>query len=133
MLNVFPVLFLSLLAHAILRVCVGGILVYLGLRHITKERIGLHILFKEHWPNAATFLVWYFAIVELVAGMFLIVGAWTQIATLVTLFFSVKMLVLRKYMAHPSIPPPLFYVLLLGASFSLFITGAGAFAFDLPI
>jgi hypothetical protein len=44
-----------------------------------------------------------------------------------------KMFVMRNWFDHPSIPTKLFYVLLFAASVSLFITGAGVFAFDLPI
>jgi hypothetical protein len=61
------------------------------------------------------------------------VGAYTQVAAIGAIVLSIKMLVLRRHLAHPSIPQPLFYVLMLAISVSLFITGAGALAFDLPL
>ncbi|MBI4086998.1 DoxX family membrane protein [Candidatus Kaiserbacteria bacterium] len=133
MLNLFPTMFLSLFAHALLRIVLGGIFIYLGCRHLFKDRASLQKTFAQHWPRLAPFLVRYFCVVEILIGGLIFVGAWTQVAAVAAMALSVKMLVLRKHFAHPAIPRPLFYVLVIGVSASLFITGAGAFAFDLPL
>lgn len=130
---IFPTMFLSLLAHLLLRLFVGGILLYLGFRHLRSERAALRAVFSEHWPRLATFSVWYMGVLEIVLGLMFIAGAFTQIAALVTIVFALKMLLFKKRFAHPSIPQPLFWLLMLGASVSLFITGAGAIAYDLPL
>ena len=70
---------------------------------------------------------------ELVVGTLFILGLCTQIAALIVILMSFKMLFLRKYFPHDALPSRLTYLLLLGISCCLFITGAGAFAFDLPI
>lgn len=130
MLNVFPIMFLSLLAHALLRVFVGGALLYLGIQHATKKRQELGIHFSK---VGGSVFVWCIALIEITIGTMFIVGAWTQIAALALMLVSVLMLIFRKDMAHSALPSPMVYILFLGASLSLFITGAGAFAVDLPI
>lgn len=132
MLNIFPTMFLSLLAHALLRVILGGILIYLGCRHLFKDRVSLQKVLAQRWPRFAPFLVRYFCVVEVLIGGLIFVGAFTQVAAIAAIVLSIKMLVLYRHFAHPSIPPRVFYVLVLGSSLSLFITGAGALAFDLP-
>lgn len=133
MLSVFPILFLSLLAHTILRVFLGGVLIYLGISHGLHNRKSLSVVAKEHWPNLGAFFVGYLAFVEIVLGALIFVGAWTQPAALIAAIVSFKMIFLAKYFAHPAMPPRLVWVLIVGAGLSLTITGAGAFAFDLPL
>ena len=133
MLSLFPTMFLSLLAHAILRIFVGAIFFYLGLRHLGRSRSGLTVVLKEHWPVLGGFYVWYLGLIEVVIGIMFIVGIYTQAAAIVSMLISIKMLLLRRRFAHPSIPQPIFYTLLFAASLSRLITGAGAFAIDLPI
>lgn len=133
MLSVFPILFLSLLAHTILRLFVGGTLFYLGIRHLGTERVGLTLTLREHWPKLAGFTVWYLGLLELVLGALIFIGAWTQPAALLAAILALKMIVFGKRFGHPSIPQKMTWVLLLGACLSLTITGAGAFGFDLPL
>lgn len=132
MLNPFPIQFLAVLAYAVLRLFVGATLVYLGTRHIQKRHDLKHTLTFSLFPYGLM-TAWYFALVELVIGMMFIAGFYTQIAALLAFILSLKILVLQKHFASPYIPGRLFYILLMAASISLFITGAGTFAFDLPI
>ena len=132
MLNPFPIQFLSMLAYFILRVTIASILVYLGFLHL-KHRRELKDVFTLSWFPYGTFITWALALLEILAGIFIFVGAHTQYAVLLVFMMSVKMIFLRQWFNHPTIPPKIFYVLLLGASLTLFITGAGVFAFDLPI
>jgi len=133
MLNIFPTMFLALLAHALLRVFLSGTLAYLGLRHLGHDRNRLIEATRAHWKKLAPSAVWALGLSELLIAGFLFVGAFTQIAALALGILSIKMLFLRRTFGHPSIPSSLFYVLTLGISISLFITGAGAFAIDLPL
>jgi uncharacterized membrane protein YphA (DoxX/SURF4 family) len=132
MLNPFPIQFLALFAYTILRACVGAILIYLGLAHI-KHREELREKFSFPLLPFGRAFAWYLGIVELVVGAMFFMGFYTQIAALLSCLLSLKFIVMNKRFASPSVPGRLFYVLLLAASFSLFITGAGFFAFDLPI
>jgi uncharacterized membrane protein YphA (DoxX/SURF4 family) len=132
MLNPFPVQFLALFAYFILRLFVGGVLLYLGIRHL-KYKVELRDIFRFSWFPFGTFSVVTFAVGELVLAVLILVGAYTQIAALLVGAMSLKMVFLRNYFHHHTIPPKIFYVLLLGVAVTLFITGAGVLAFDLPI
>jgi uncharacterized membrane protein YphA (DoxX/SURF4 family) len=70
---------------------------------------------------------------ELAIAVALFVGAGTQYAALALIALSLKMLIWHNRFAHPVIPSRLVYFLLLGCALSLFITGAGTPAIDLPI
>lgn len=132
MLNPFPIQFLALFAYFLLRIFVGGILLYLGVTHFIKRNELREVLVLP-WFQYGRFTALAFGLGELLIGSFILAGAYTQYAVLFTMAMCIKMLVLRNWFKHPSIPPKIFYLLLLGCSLSLFITGAGLFAFDLPI
>lgn len=133
MLNVFPILFLSLLAHALLRVFVGGSLLYLGFQHVTQDRADLRDFLASQRPRTGTLFFGVLVFSEWIFGAMFVFGALTQIAALATMFLSLMMLALAQTLSHPAIPNRLYYVMLLGASLSLFITGAGALAVDVPL
>lgn len=132
MLNPFPIQFLSLFAYFVLRVTVASLLVYLGFLHLKHRRELKDVLKLSRFPYGS-FVAWAFPLGEIIVGLFLFAGAWTQFAALAVMAMSLKMLIMRSWFDHPAIPSKLFYFLLLGAATSLFITGAGTFAFDLPI
>jgi len=132
MLNVFPIQFLALFAYFILRISVGLVLLYLGFSHLNARNELAQVLRFSWWPFGYTSTL-IFAIAEIIlAGMFM-VGVLTQIAALVTFLMCIKLIILKRFFVHPTLPNRLFYVLLAGAAFSLFITGAGVFAVDLPL
>lgn len=132
MLNIFPIQFLSLFAYFILRLFIGGILMYLGIKHFAYRKELQHIL-RLSWFPYGTFVALVFPIGEIIIASMILFGAYTQIAVLAIMAMSIKMIIMRNWFAHHSIPSKLFYVLLLGGAISLFITGAGVFAFDLPL
>ncbi len=132
MVNVFPILFLAPLAHTVLRIVAGLLLAKLALRHVhhAKELAPrLHFPFFP-FPN---FLALWLALTELVIAFMYIAGFYTQIAALIAMVYCIKFIVLYRKVQGPHIPSKMFFVLLFAVSLSLFITGAGAFAFDLPI
>lgn len=131
MLNIFPIQFLAPLAYTLLRVAVGVLLIRIGIIRI-KHRTpnSLIVATKVSFPPSILLIVGF---LEIIAGAFLFVGLYTQIAALITLFFSFLHVLFPKRLSGTGIPPRIFFVLLFFVSLSLFITGAGAFAFDLPI
>ncbi len=135
MLNPFPIQYLALFAYFILRVFVGLTLLYLGNKHWENR----HELFKISIPTlpfAESFVqvgTYTLIATEVIIGLMFVAGFFTQIAALVLIIMSIKMLVFSKYLKHPSIPSRLSYTLFLAIGISLFITGAGVLAFDLPI
>ena len=132
MLNPFPIQFLALLAYMLLRFFVGGILLYLGITHV-RNRHNLKYTLSFPWFPYGLFSVWFFALFEILSGLMFFTGFYTQYAAIIGMLLALKIIVLYKRFASPLIPGRLFYILLFGASLSLFITGGGALAFDLPI
>ena len=132
LLNLFPTMYLALLAYAILRIIVGMTLVYLAINH-WRHRQELQSVLRLPWWPWGGLSVWLLFIVELSSGVLFIFGAYTQVAALITLFFAAEMIFWHKTFVHRTLPPTIFYVLLFAVSVSLFITGGGVLAFDLPL
>jgi uncharacterized membrane protein YphA (DoxX/SURF4 family) len=132
MLNPFPIQFLSLLAYFILRTIVGFVLLLLGYKHWKNRKELFNILIPPIFPFGKITTI-SLVITELIIGTMFIIGLYTQIAALILIVLSLTSLFYAKRFKHHSLPSRLSYILLLGIGLSLFITGAGAFAFDLPI
>lgn len=132
MLNPFPILFLSMFAHLLLRLVLGGLLVFYGIQHIRGRRAVGKALASSFvpFPHVAVVLI---ALLELLFGAMFIIGWYTQVAALGTMALSGIVLFVQQKVQLPHTPGRSFYILLMAASLSLFITGAGALAFDLPI
>ena len=132
MLNPFPIQFLALFAYFILRIFIGTVLLLLGFEHWRQRKALYPVLVVPIFPFGkigTTILI----LSEITIGTMYILGFYTQIAALFTILLSIKMLILRNRFIHPSLPSKLVYFLFLGIGCSLFITGAGILAFDLPI
>jgi len=134
MLNPFPdLLTYSLLAPFILRVVAGFIFINLGILAFKNE--------KERWlvslstlkiPNPKLTLK-ILGGIEIIAGIMFILGFYTQVAALVlALLTSAEAYVEYK---DPTILKRnfVFYIMLLAIVLSLLLSGAGAFAIDLPL
>jgi len=132
MLNVFPIQFLAPLAYFILRIGVGFILIKLGVQHV-QNRHTLATHFSSTPFSSSIYIILFLGLLEFSVGALFILGLYTQIAALITIALSIKMIRISKHLVTPLIPPRIFWFLLIYVSFSLFITGAGAFAIDLPI
>lgn len=132
MLNPFPIQFLSLFAYFILRVVIGLFFLILGHCHF-KQRDSLSSALTLKIFPFGKIITLILILTEIIIGFLFILGLYTQIAALITLIMSFKMMLFRNKFNHPALPTRLTYLLLFAISFSLFITGAGVFAFDLPI
>lgn len=134
MLNTFPdLLTYSLLAPFILRIVTGLIFIDLGFLLFRGE--------KERWLTSLSVLkvpnpkmaVKILGAIEAVGGIMLILGFYTQITALV-----LALLVFAESYIEYKEPIILkrnlvFYIMLLAILISLLFSGAGAFAFDLPL
>jgi uncharacterized membrane protein YphA (DoxX/SURF4 family) len=80
-----------------------------------------------------TFFVWWAVCLELITALSLVLGLFTQIGALIAIIYAVKFLIFYTRLKHPLGPTrqELFFILCI--AISLFITGPGIFAFDLPI
>src|SRR3989344_447644 len=131
MLSLFPdLLTFSLLGPFILRIVAGLIFIDLGALSFKGE--------KQAWVSAFTSLslprptLWVKAlgIVEILGGILLFIGLFTQGAAL-----ALVIILLFEGLVEYRDPALLkrgfsFYVMLLAITLSLLLTGAGAFAFD---
>jgi uncharacterized membrane protein YphA (DoxX/SURF4 family) len=132
MLNLVPIQFLSLFAYAILRIVVGYIWCQLALTHY-RQRTPLATSLAIPLLPSPKLVVVMIILTEGVIGILFMLGLGTQIAALLAIAWCLKLLVLRRYFTHTSFPDTRTTVLLLTIAVTLFITGAGIPAFDLPI
>ena len=115
MLNVFPdFLTFGLLAPFLLRLAVGFLFLKAGVKKGARYTLAL-------------------GVIEVVSGILLIIGLYTQVAALAAALISLFGWYAKK--KHPSETPGSkgAFLLLFVISLSLLFSGAGFFAFDLPL
>jgi putative oxidoreductase len=134
MLNPFPdLLTYSLLGPLILRLITGLIFIDLGVFAFKNERARwVASLSALKIPNPQL-SVKILGIIEVVGGIMLIIGFYTQIAALILWLITFA----ESYIEYKS-PEILkrdliFYTMLFCILLSLLLTGAGAFAIDMPL
>ena len=134
MLNPFPeLLTFSLLGPFILRLVIGVIFIDLGVLKLRGEKSRWLASFNTLGLRPADLFLTLYAFVQIIAGLFILVGLWTQIAAIVLVIFTAIEFYIEwsaKEILKRSI---VFYILLLAILLSLLLTGAGAYAFDLPL
>ncbi|MEK7505567.1 MAG: DoxX family membrane protein [Patescibacteria group bacterium] len=136
MLNPIPeLLVLSFFAPTIIRVFLGGAFLYRGLRALGKEKGMLAEQIQKVPFFFGSPLAWitFIGSLEIITALLLIVGLYTQIAAIIIALFSIANLKMRIFGKVIGNEAALFYVMTLAASLSLALTGAGLFAFDLPL
>lgn len=105
----------------------------LGSLKLTRERNGWIKSFELLHLKPAGFLVALLGIVEAVGGVLLIAGAYTQAAALVLGILALCELLI-EYREEALLKRDFtFYFLLFVICASLMLTGAGLFAFDIPM
>lgn len=134
MLNPFPeLLTYSMLAPFILRVIVGLVFIDLGILIFKGEKQRWVISFKALQIPKPEIGVKILGVLEIVCGAIIFVGLYTQIGALILAVLTL----IEGYLEYrdPSILKRslLFYVMLCAILLSLLFSGAGAFAFDIPL
>ncbi len=134
MLNPLPeLLAFSTLAPFILRLVLGLVFLDLGFLKFKKERANWIESFKALHLNPAVLLVGLFGVIEVVGGVLLLAGAWTQVAALIFVIL-VGLEFYVEYKEESVLKRDFtFYLLVLSIALSLLLTGAGAYAFDIPL
>src|SRR3989344_5815999 len=134
MLNPFPdLLTFSLLAPLILRVVIGFIFVDLGFLKFKSEKERWLSSFEALGIKPADLFVPLYAVVQIVGGLMLILGFWTQVAALIFVLSTGVELYTEWKMREVLKRDLVFYLLLFTISLSLLLTGAGAYAIDIPL
>lgn len=116
-LSIFPdLLTFGLIAPLLLRVIAGFIFIHLGYKKVHKNKYS-----------------WIIPYAEIIGGIFLILGLFTQAVALILSFFILY--TMYKKIRQPNLHNNSieFFILLLTVLLSLLFLGAGFFAIDLPI
>ena len=134
MLNPFPeLLYLSLLGPFILRVILGLIFIDLGLLKLKGEKERWLAIFETVGLRPNTFFVPLYGLLQIAGGIMLIVGFWTQVAALGFAISSGIELYVEWRDKEILKRDFVFYLLIFVISVSLLVTGAGAYAIDIPL
>ncbi len=132
-LNPFPdLLSLGFFAPFLLRLALGLYLVCIGYRHF-KQRSALASRFSERYGVLGRTKGHIEGIFEVCIGLLLVAGLYTQIVALITAALALKSLYYRKRYPDILTESVWFYLFMCAVSLSLLVTGAGAFAFDVPL
>ncbi len=134
MMNPFPTLLaFGEVAPLILRVTLGGIFLIEGYKHLTSGREQRRVLLESKLGDVAKTVVWFSGGVEMLMGIFFIMGFLTQMVALLAGLSSIKVLY-RKWRGSElaALEPysPMFYLLIVAISLSLLFSGAGFLAVD---
>lgn len=133
MLNPFPELLVyGLIAPFIIRIALGSALLYLAVEHYRGRRNIAELLrpLMGHGSRGIAVALSFF---ELIAGALVLVGAWTQAAALLAMVLTLKPLFLKAHLKGLMPYEKATYGLLFLMAASLLLSGAGAFAFDIPL
>lgn len=134
MLNPFPdLLTYAMLGPFILRVVVGLIFLDLGLLKFRSEKRTWLNSFEALGLRPADLFLSLYALLQVVGGLLLLAGLWTQVAALgFVIFTGIEVYVewtAREVLKRDMV----FYILIFTISLSLLLTGAGAYAIDIPL
>jgi putative oxidoreductase len=134
MLNIFPdLLNYALLGPLILRVAIGLIFLELGALKFKSEKQRWMASFETLGIRPADFFVVLYGLLQIIGGALLIIGLWTQVAALAFVIFTGIELYIEWKAREILKRDFVFYTLLFVISISILLTGAGAFALDLPL
>lgn len=99
--------------------------------HVTKEERNNPEDASESSQKHSSYRLW--ALLELLVGVLLFIGLYTQIATLLSA--ALCMSLIYKRTTHPQLAPreSLVYLLALIISLTLLVLGPGILGFDLPL
>lgn len=133
MLNPFPTLLIyGVIAPLLIRVTLGALLLYLSAEHFRSRREIAHLV-STLVGKLSKGTGWYLAGIELITGAALVVGLYTQIAAIVVIVLALKCLMVKQSLKVLSPLSRSTYLLMIVMALSLLLSGAGAFAFDLPL
>jgi putative oxidoreductase len=134
MLNPFPdLLNYALLAPFILRLVVGLIFLDLGVLKFRSEKSRWMATFDTLGLRPSDLFVPLYGGLQVIGGLMFIFGLYTQLAALFFVLSTGAELYIEWKAKDVLKRDMVFYLLIFVISLSLLLTGAGAFAFDLPL
>lgn len=133
MLSIFPGLFTyAIVAPFILRVALGGFFIWQGVRRRKEEMASWDNLWSGKKIGSLP-LSPILAKIQIVIGVFLLFGLYTQIATLLAIIFIWLEFKKKAEVFKPTFQEMWAAVFMTVIAVSLLFLGAGIFAFDLPL
>ena len=134
MLNPFPdLLTYAMLGPFILRVVIGLIFIDLGFLKFRSEKRAWLSSFETLGLRPADLFLSLYALVQVIGGLMLLAGLWTQVAALGFVIFTGIELYVEWAAKEILKRDMVFYILIFAISLSLLLTGAGAYAIDIPL
>lgn len=133
MLSLFPqILFLAPFSALMLRVSVACVFLYIVLRMVESrdKMVGQVFPIVGQLPMWA---IWAGSIMNTTVAVMLLLGILTQFAAIVGMIIALKLFIYAPRLQNILPLPRSMYVLLFVICLSILLTGAGAFAFDLPL
>ena len=132
--NIFPELFtFSLLAPVLLRAILGLVFLNLGSLKLGRERAGWVSSLNILGIRPAGFFAILLGIAEIIGGLLLIAGAYTQLVALILAVIAMSELLIEYREESILKRDFVFYLLLTIICISLLLTGAGLYAIDIPL
>ncbi len=136
MLSTFPELFTyALLAPFILRIVLGGFFIFQGIRR-HKQDSQESTAWANFWGNkkiGSLSIAPILTKVQIVLGIFLFVGLYTQISAILAIVFVLVEAYKRNSNARLSFQEVWMLIFTIAMAKSLLFLGAGLLAFDLPL
>ena len=133
-LNPFPdLLVLEHLAPLILRVVLGIIILNVGYLKFKSELPRWKIFIEAFGLTHRSEWVKVLGAVEIVSGVMLIIGFYTQVAALILALLAFIELFAEQKESALVKRELVFYILIFAIALSLLFTGAGSFSLDLPL
>lgn len=122
-----------MLAPVILRLVLGLIFIDLGILKFRSEKPRWISSFDTLGVRPADLFVPAYALLQIIGGLLLLVGFWTQgVALAFVIFTGIELYI--EWEAGDILKRDLvFYLLIFAISLSLLLTGAGAYAVDIPL
>lgn len=134
MLSVFPNLFsYSLLIPFIFRLIIGFLFIWFGYTSLTKNRSAKITILSAVKLNAIPFWLFLSVAIEMISGILLVIGLYTQIVAIVVSVFLILALIIKRKNPAILVADQNTLTLLLVISLSLLLLGAGFWAIDLPL
>jgi len=134
MLSIFPTLLAyGLFGTTFLRISLGVIFIWLGLRALSTERKELLSQLTHLGFLPARFSLTLLSTLELLGGLFVALGLYTQVGALLIALISAKIVFWSMLNKPISKEPAVFYVMAFVMAITILFIGPGIFAFDLPL
>ena len=122
-----------MLAPVVLRLVIGLIFIDLGILKFRSEKPRWISSFETLGVRPADLFVPAYALLQIIGGILLILGLWTQAAALAFVIFTGIELYVEMSAREVLKRDMVFYLLLFVISVSLLLSGAGSFAIDIPL